>query len=64
MRAAATLPMFAGMTQRATKRPEPFAKPPHWTDAPLPAPAPPSDDEPLGPTRYGDWVKDGVAVDF
>jgi hypothetical protein len=52
------------MTKRATKRPARFAKPAHWSDAPPPAPARPDDDEPLGPTRYGDWVKDGIAVDF
>ncbi|HCY02621.1 MAG TPA: DUF1674 domain-containing protein, partial [Erythrobacter sp.] len=23
-----------------------------------------SDDEDLSPTRYGDWVKDGIAIDF
>ncbi len=52
------------MTQRATQRPEPFAKPSHWSEAPAPKPEPREDDEPLSPTRYGDWVKDGIAVDF
>lgn len=56
------------MTKRATQRPEPFAKPAHWTNDPAPAPAAPKPDEEdpsgLSPTRYGDWVKDGIAVDF
>ena len=41
-----------------------FAKPAHWSDAPPPAPAEPKPDEADSPTRYGDWVKDGIAVDF
>lgn len=52
---------------RATKRPKPFAKPAHWTSDPPPAPAEPEpgrEDNGLSPTRYGDWVKDGIAVDF
>ncbi|WP_198519174.1 DUF1674 domain-containing protein [Novosphingobium kunmingense] len=55
------------MTERATKRPEPFRKPSYWSDEPAPAPqAPKAGDDPQGlsPTRYGDWVKDGIAVDF
>ena len=56
------------MTKRATKRPEGFTKPAHWSDTPPPAPAaaPASPDDPdgLSPTRYGDWVKNGIAVDF
>lgn len=55
------------MTQRATKRPKPFVKPTHWTDTPPPKPAPAKDEadpEGLSPTRYGDWVKKGIAVDF
>lgn len=55
------------MTKRATKRPRPFAKPAHWSDAPPPKPEDPKrDDEPdgLSPTRYGDWVRKGIAVDF
>ncbi|MCT2557553.1 DUF1674 domain-containing protein [Tsuneonella sp. YG55] len=49
---------------RATKRPETFEKPAHWTSDPAPEPAPPTVDEDLSPTRYGDWVKDGIAIDF
>ena len=55
------------MTKRATKRPDGFTKPAHWTNDPAPQPAPAkADAEPdgLSPTRYGDWVRDGIAVDF
>ena len=50
--------------KRATQRPEAFAKPAHWSNAAPPAPRAPEDKESDGPTRYGDWVKDGIAVDF
>ncbi len=53
-----------GMDKRATERPEGFEKPPHWTNEPPPAPKQPEMDEELSPTRYGDWVKDGIAIDF
>lgn len=56
-----------GMTQRATKRPETFDKPAHWTDTPPPKPEPAKaaqDPEGLSPTRYGDWVHKGIAIDF
>jgi hypothetical protein len=52
------------MTHRATERPGNFVKPSHWNNEPPPAPQAPSVDEALSPTRYGDWVKDGIAVDF
>ena len=53
------------MTKRATRRPAGFTKPAHWSDAPPPVPAPAADDgETLAPTRYGDWVRNGIAVDF
>lgn len=54
------------MTKRATRRPRPFTKPAHWSDAPAPTPANTAqvDPEGLSPTRYGDWVKKGIAVDF
>ncbi len=55
------------MTKRATQRPEPFVKPANWTNDPPPEPAPPkpeADPDGLSPTRYGDWVKKGIAVDF
>lgn len=54
--------------KRATKRPEGFQKPAHWSDDPPPEPKPidasVEDPDGLNPTRYGDWVKDGVAIDF
>lgn len=56
--------MSAAMTKRATSRPETFVKPAHWTSEPAPAPAPAQVDEELSPTRYGDWEKNGIAIDF
>jgi hypothetical protein len=57
-----------GMTQRATKRPENFSKPAHWTDEPAPQPHAADKQQPdpdgLSPTRYGDWVSKGIAIDF
>ncbi|MBB4857681.1 hypothetical protein HNO88_000992 [Novosphingobium chloroacetimidivorans] len=53
--------------QRATRRPETFQKPAHWTDTPPPKPeAARSEPDPdgLSPTRYGDWVHNGIAIDF
>lgn len=62
------------MTERAIKRPEGFikrpegfVKPAHWTNDPAPQPAPAKDEaDPAGlsPTRYGDWEKNGIAIDF
>lgn len=55
------------MTERATKRPEGFVKPAHWTNDSAPEPAPAkaaADPAGLSPTRYGDWEKKGIAVDF
>jgi len=60
------------MTKRATKRPENFIKPPHWSDEPAPKPCVPGpsskngdgDKHGLSPTRYGDWEKNGIAIDF
>jgi hypothetical protein len=51
--------------KRATRRPDGVKKPAHWTNPPLPEPraAPPCDD-PLDPTRFGDWERKGIAVDF
>ena len=53
-----------GMTERATKRPEGFTKPAHWTSEPPPEPKKGEVDEELSPTRYGDWVHKGIAIDF
>ena len=53
------------MIKRATERPAPFLKPAHWNEAPPPASArAASDSDELSPTRYGDWVKNGIAIDF
>ena len=56
------------MTERTTSRPAGFRKPAYWSDKPAPEPAAAPDEanEPdgLSPTRYGDWVLKGVAVDF
>lgn len=56
------------MTQRMTTRPEGFRKPAHWTNEPAPTPqaVDPAKEEPreLSPTRYGDWVENGIAIDF
>ncbi|MGF7152367.1 DUF1674 domain-containing protein [Novosphingobium gossypii] len=55
------------MTKRATQRPAAFTKPAHWTNDPAPTPVKASDEkdpEGLSPTRYGDWVQKGVAIDF
>ena len=55
------------MIKRATQRPATFQKPAHWRNDPVPAPAEPKPgEEPdgLSPTRYGDWVKKGIAIDF
>jgi hypothetical protein len=56
------------MDKRATKRPAGFEKPAHWSNEPAPAPASVKQDEGdpegLSPTRYGDWVHKGIAVDF
>lgn len=55
------------MTKRATKRPKAFAKPAHWSDTPAPKPGAgggEADPDGLSPTRYGDWVRNGIAVDF
>jgi hypothetical protein len=50
--------------KRATERPEGFQKPAHWSNDPPPVPEANAVEEKLSPTRYGDWVKDGIAIDF
>lgn len=59
---------LVGMSKRATKPPKPFRKPDHWDNAPAPEPGQGEgtgdDPDGLSPTRYGDWVKKGIAVDF
>lgn len=46
-----------------TKRTK-FVKPTYWSDEPVPQPKPVRNDEERGPTRYGDWEKKGIAIDF
>ena len=55
------------MAKRATQRPAGFTPPAHWINPPVPAPraaAPQGDPDGLDPTRFGDWEKNGIAVDF
>jgi hypothetical protein len=53
------------MSKRATKRPKGFKKPAHWSSEPPPEPkAAEETEKELSPTRYGDWVRNGIAVDF
>lgn len=63
-------PILQGMTdpiKRATQRPAEFQKPAHWNNDPAPKPGPGSrheDEERPDPTRFGDWEKNGIAIDF
>lgn len=50
--------------KRTGKRPGAFKKPAHWTSDPPPEPKEGKVEEKLSPTRYGDWEKNGIAVDF
>lgn len=53
--------------KRATTRPAGFTAPAHWTNDPVPAPRPMErgeDPDGLDPTRFGDWEKNGIAIDF
>ena len=64
--------MTAKETPRATKRPDHFTKPGHWSSEPPPKPRKAEgkesgdgdEAEGLSPTRYGDWCKSGIAIDF
>ena len=54
-------------TPRATTRPATFTRPEHWTCDPAPTPQVPeprTDPDGLDPTRFGDWEKNGIAIDF
>ena len=56
-------------TARSTERPPHLKPPAHWSSSPLvPAPQPPREaPEPDGSparTRYGDWERNGIAIDF
>lgn len=58
---------FRPMNTRTNKPQKGFVKPAHWSNEPAPAPAAPKDETGpagLSPTRYGDWEKNGIAVDF
>ncbi len=54
------------------KRPAHLAPPAHLSPSPpvptpqavTPPPPPEGEEQTLDPTRYGDWVKKGIAVDF
>lgn len=53
--------------KRATERPAHVKAPAHWekSDAPNPQKSDVKPElEPLDPVRYGDWEKNGIAVDF
>lgn len=55
-------------TPTRSKRPAHLKPPAHLSPSPpVPAPAAPkenNDPAGLSPTRYGDWEKKGIAVDF
>jgi len=54
------------MNKRATQRPKDVVKPAHWSNEapPQPGRGKRAEEEELSPTRYGDWVRNGIAVDF
>ena len=56
------------MTKEKSKEAKAFKKPAHWTNDPAPEPKAAKENkrasDALSPTRYGDWVKDGIAIDF
>ena len=55
------------MNKPSPARRNTFEKPAYWSDEPAPVPAaaePQPDPEGLSPTRYGDWVHKGIAIDF
>ena len=54
----------SGKSPGNSKAAKDFEKPAHWTNDPPPKPKAGKNDEKLSPTRYGDWEKDGLAIDF
>jgi hypothetical protein len=59
--------------KRATQRPLGIQKPAYWSNDPSPEPKEGDalrqaqgerEEEELSPTRYGDWVRKGIAIDF
>lgn len=59
-----------GGMPRARQRPDGVTAPAHWTTPAVPTPADvarlPAGEQPEGrdPVRYGDWEKNGLAIDF
>ncbi len=49
-----------------SRRPDWVKRPAHLSPSPpVPAPGTPATpDEALSPTRYGDWERNGIAIDF
>ncbi len=55
------------MTREPSRRPAHVKPPAHLSpNPPVPEPskASPAPEDGLSPTRYGDWVKKGIAIDF
>ena len=55
------------VTPRATARPASFERPAHWSTDPAPQPRDAEkreDPDGLDPTRFGDWERNGIAIDF
>ncbi|PZU11590.1 DUF1674 domain-containing protein [Sphingomonas sp.] len=57
------------MSAEPSRRPAHVKPPAHLSKSPpVPEPRPsdgaPDPDRPLAPTRYGDWERKGIAVDF
>jgi hypothetical protein len=52
------------MTKQKSEAAKKFRKPAHWSNDPAPKPEAGKVEEKLSPTRYGDWEKDGIAIDF
>ncbi|MEO1046248.1 MAG: DUF1674 domain-containing protein [Pseudomonadota bacterium] len=52
----------------ARKRPAHVTAPAHWKADPAPRPEPITEEDEKrranGPTRYGDWESNGIAIDF
>lgn len=64
MKQSASMGISKAMTTQKCEAARKFKKPAHWTNDPVPAPRPVTNDEKLSPTRYGDWEKNGIAWDF
>jgi len=64
LKQSASMGISKAMTTQKCEAARKFKKPAHWTNDPVPAPRPVTNDEKLSPTRYGDWEKNGIAWDF